>query len=86
MSFDDYYNCSCASGWEGEHCETDIDECSHGVCGSGEICTNLNGTYECTCKPGDVLCNSPLKPWAIALICIGCLAVVAAGVVFIIRR
>nr|VZI47990.1 unnamed protein product [Spirometra erinaceieuropaei] len=49
--------CLCPPGYEGARCDIDIDECSlpasvHG-CSFG--CTNLPGSYECTCPPGYLL-------------------------------
>ncbi len=30
----------------------DIDECISSPCGNNSLCTNTNGSYECTCNPG----------------------------------
>lgn len=30
----------------------DVDECKTGACGEGAICTNLPGSFECTCPTG----------------------------------
>jgi hypothetical protein len=44
------YNCS---NTPGSFSCIDINECIEStVCGSGEICTNLNGSFKCTCKFG----------------------------------
>jgi hypothetical protein len=52
------YTCDCDAFYSGDHCETDIDECSlsgpegfpcHVYFGD---CTNTEGGYECVCKPG----------------------------------
>lgn len=46
--------CQCKEGYEGptDNC-TDINECKlSGYCDDSAICTNLPGTYNCTCKPG----------------------------------
>lgn len=49
-------NCSCRVGWKGMNCSEDIDECSvdanNSVCPDHSNCTNLNGTYLCTCDEG----------------------------------
>lgn len=45
------YNCSCASGWEGAQCESEIDECSSGPCVYGS-CQDLMADYRCACEPG----------------------------------
>ncbi|KAH9505763.1 hypothetical protein Btru_055724 [Bulinus truncatus] len=45
--------CSCKSGWTGNDCSSDIDECSlKYTCPNYSQCHNLPGTYECRCKPG----------------------------------
>ena len=46
------YTCLCASGYTGEHCETDIDECSSIPCqNNGQCLDDVNG-YICSCNPG----------------------------------
>lgn len=45
--------CSCPSGYTGDFCEQDIDECSVGVpCTGGGECTNTIGGYSCSCDVG----------------------------------
>ncbi|CAH2307095.1 uromodulin [Pelobates cultripes] len=41
------YTCLCPSGYfgDGYHCE--FDECSTGICGFGNDCIKLNGSYSC---------------------------------------
>lgn len=47
------YLCACQSGWMGNNCQEDIDECKLNVCGINQLsCTNLPGSYNCTCKSG----------------------------------
>ncbi|XP_044218713.1 protein crumbs homolog 1-like [Thunnus albacares] len=45
------FNCSCTPGWEGELCETEINECSSDPCVHG-TCKDLLSDYQCDCKPG----------------------------------
>ena len=42
--------CSCTPYWEGDTCETDVDECSYSPCEHN--CKNLAPGYECSCKLG----------------------------------
>lgn len=47
--------CVCNSGWAGNACESEIDECqsSSPPCNSAhETCVNTIGSYECRCKTG----------------------------------
>ncbi|XP_028649680.1 neurogenic locus protein delta-like [Erpetoichthys calabaricus] len=47
-------NCSCSSGYTGEQCETDINEClGSNLC--QQQCVNVPGTYKCNCSAGYVL-------------------------------
>ncbi|XP_025084650.1 fibrillin-1-like isoform X2 [Pomacea canaliculata] len=47
-------NCTCKQGWNSTNCNVDIDECLSSPCGN-RSCTNLNGSYECSCSPGSFL-------------------------------
>lgn len=48
----DDYTCECDdSGYSGQHCEEDLDECLQAdICGSAGTCTNTIGSFECTCE------------------------------------
>ncbi|XP_078621255.1 protein crumbs homolog 1-like [Branchiostoma floridae x Branchiostoma japonicum] len=48
----DSYRCNCTAGWEGKHCELDIDECLTSPCHDFAGCINEPGSYSCTCKHG----------------------------------
>ena len=50
------YICACYLGYiiaqdDRKHCE-DIDECATGQHQCSQLCTNLNGTYSCSCRQG----------------------------------
>ena len=45
------YQCICADGWEGAHCEININECLLNPCRNG-TCADTYGSYECDCVPG----------------------------------
>ena len=44
--------CACPAGYEGDLCETDINECASGPCVSGATCEDRTNGYECRCRPG----------------------------------
>ncbi|XP_061422442.1 protein kinase C-binding protein NELL1-like isoform X1 [Lethenteron reissneri] len=46
--------CLCQSGFKGELCETDVDECSVGIaqCHPNTHCVNLPGWFHCECRAG----------------------------------
>ncbi|XP_033105583.1 uncharacterized protein LOC117107873 isoform X2 [Anneissia japonica] len=80
----DGYSCSCATGWVGDFCELDLDECGVGApCTSPYICINEQGSFRCTCPPGKPNCD--MKVWVICLISLTSGAVffgILAGIVW----
>ncbi|KAL9970212.1 hypothetical protein ACROYT_G022549 [Oculina patagonica] len=46
------YRCDCTSGYSGNYCETDINECTNNPCQNGATCVNLDGSYRCDCTLG----------------------------------
>lgn len=53
-------NCTCRAGWNGIDCSKDVDECTAfaNICPDNSNCTNLNGTYLCTCEDGRFMSNN----------------------------
>jgi hypothetical protein len=43
------YNCTCMSGFEGHHCEYNINDCVEGICQNGGQCEDLINGYKCLC-------------------------------------
>ena len=45
------YKCECKVGWEGTHCEKNINECNTSKpCMNGATCNDIDGSYECKCQ------------------------------------
>lgn len=50
------YICTCFQGWiisraDSKRC-SDVDECATGAHHCSHLCTNLNGSYSCSCREG----------------------------------
>lgn len=41
--------CTCNDGFEGERCETDVDDCKSSPCSNGATCTDYVNSFVCTC-------------------------------------
>jgi hypothetical protein len=46
------YECDCSRGYEGDHCETNIDECAENECENGSTCMDGVDGYTCLCPAG----------------------------------
>uniref|UniRef100_A0A1A8MAG4 Vitamin K-dependent protein S n=2 Tax=Nothobranchius pienaari TaxID=704102 RepID=A0A1A8MAG4_9TELE len=48
------FTCVCKSGWKGQLCEDDIDECSDPdfPAGCNQKCLNIPGSFHCMCEDG----------------------------------
>ncbi|XP_071100961.1 uncharacterized protein [Haliotis cracherodii] len=44
--------CMCHSGWTGDKCDQDKNECSTVTCQANSDCQNLPGSYQCRCRSG----------------------------------
>nr|XP_006820208.1 PREDICTED: neurogenic locus notch homolog protein 2-like [Saccoglossus kowalevskii] len=88
--------CDCTSGFTGDFCENDIDDCQSNPCEHG-TCVNLVGSFSCTCESGyeGPTCNTvsdigiaessttdTMEPWLIGVIVIA--VAVAALLLFLI--
>jgi len=46
------YSCTCAGGFEGDRCETNIDDCPGHRCQNNATCLDGIDGYTCNCLPG----------------------------------
>ncbi|XP_066509731.1 EGF-like repeat and discoidin I-like domain-containing protein 3 isoform X2 [Hoplias malabaricus] len=60
------YVCKCSPGFNGLHCQHNVNECERDPCKNGGICTDLVANYSCEC-PGEYMgrncqykCSGPL--------------------------
>ncbi|XP_006863878.1 PREDICTED: epidermal growth factor-like protein 7 [Chrysochloris asiatica] len=44
--------CHCPAGWQGNTCQTDVDECGSGRGSCPQHCVNTVGSYQCRCPEG----------------------------------
>jgi EGF-like domain/Human growth factor-like EGF len=46
------YRCTCATGYSGVNCQTDINECASLPCQNGGTCVDSLNSFSCLCVPG----------------------------------
>ena len=46
------YSCECATGYTGEDCETNIDDCVGEPCLNGATCVDGVDSFSCDCAAG----------------------------------
>ncbi|TRY92739.1 hypothetical protein DNTS_024826 [Danionella cerebrum] len=49
------FHCHCFTGWSGDQCERDVDECSSENGGCAHQCVNTEGSFHCSCQDGYTL-------------------------------
>jgi len=58
----DSYGCTCAAGYTGANCQTNIDDCATNPCTNGGTCLDGVNKYTCSCPAGydpATLCAQP---------------------------
>jgi len=48
----DFYSCICKEGFEGQHCQHDINDCNPPPCFNGGKCVDGINWFLCECAPG----------------------------------
>lgn len=58
------YACSCAAGYAGTQCQTDVNECASSPCENGGTCHDGVVSWSCTCASGytGARCQTQLPP------------------------
>ena len=46
------YKCKCQPGYEGKHCDVNINDCLSSPCKNGGMCEDGINRYNCLCKEG----------------------------------
>ena len=46
------YSCHCVTGFTGQHCQININDCVNVSCQNEAVCRDLINSYHCDCPPG----------------------------------
>ncbi|XP_065917558.1 fibropellin-1-like [Dysidea avara] len=46
------FHCNCVSGFIGDHCQINIDDCENVTCQNGGSCSDLTNNFQCNCLSG----------------------------------
>lgn len=46
------YKCNCIKGFEGRHCESNVNDCEPNPCANDGSCIDLINSYQCVCQKG----------------------------------
>ena len=46
-----HFSCECIAGFEGDRCETNIDDCLGNSCQNNATCLDMVEKYKCICPP-----------------------------------
>lgn len=57
------FSCKCRLGFEGERCETEVNECASHPCKNGALCKDYVNSFVCECRPGfdGILCEHNIE-------------------------
>ncbi|XP_067105088.1 lactadherin-like isoform X2 [Osmerus mordax] len=68
------YVCKCQPGFEGAHCQINVNDCANQPCRNGGMCRDLDGDYACQCP-------SPYVGKQCQLRCISLLGMEGGGII-----
>ncbi|XP_036399884.1 EGF-like repeat and discoidin I-like domain-containing protein 3 isoform X2 [Megalops cyprinoides] len=67
------YVCKCRAGFDGVHCQNNVNDCAGQPCKNGGVCRDLDGDYTCKCR-------SPFVGKQCQLRCISLLGMEGGGI------
>ena len=63
------FHCDCASGFSGDRCEVNINECASNPCQNDGTCLDERGRFTCVCMDGSYFTFSLSVFYTIRLYC-----------------